>query len=133
MIKPTLLLICGLGASTVFGQVTPAGTSLPTPTATVPSSIADTHATAKPAMSSQEAPRSEAQVLEERGDLQMARKKYREAIDSYAAAIRIGPNNAIAWNKMGIGHHQLLEISQAKADYEKAIRINRKYSEAINN
>lgn len=124
MMKPTLLLLLGLGSSMAFGQ---------SPPNQIPSQIADTHATAKPSMPAQEGPRSEAQILEERGDLQMARKNYRDAIDSYAAAIRLTPNNAIAWNKMGIGHHQLLEISQAKANYEKAIRINRKYSEAINN
>ncbi len=72
-------------------------------------------------------------TLEMRGDLQMARKQFREAADTYSEELRAHPNNAIAWNKLGIAYHQVLDLSRARAMYEKASRINKKYSEAINN
>ena len=81
----------------------------------------------------QEIPPSPAQKAEETGDLQMARKNYRDAIDAYQESIRARPNNAVAWNKMGIAHHQLMELPLAKTCYEKAVKLNHKYSEAINN
>jgi tetratricopeptide (TPR) repeat protein len=67
---------------------------------------------------------------EQRGDILMAHKKYREAIDAYRQAPM---NSAIIWNKLGIAHHQLLLMDEAKKYYEKAIKLNPKYSEAINN
>jgi tetratricopeptide (TPR) repeat protein len=70
---------------------------------------------------------------EERGDLQMAKKNYREAIDSYRDELLQHPNNAVAWNKMGIANHQLLDLPRARAFYEKAVKVNHRYSEAINN
>ena len=72
-------------------------------------------------------------TLEERGDLQMAHKLYHEAIDSYSDEVRAHPANSVAWNKLGIAHHQLLDFSRARAMYEKAVRLNHRYSEAINN
>ncbi len=81
----------------------------------------------------QEQPRSPAQAAEERGDLQMARKNYREAIDAYQESVGLRPSSAVAWNKMGIAHHQLMELPLAKRCYERAIKLDRKYSEAINN
>jgi tetratricopeptide (TPR) repeat protein len=81
----------------------------------------------------QEPPVSPAQAAEERGDLDMARKNFREAIDAYQESLRLRPNNAAGWNKMGIAHHQLMELAMAKTDYQKAIKLNHKYSEAINN
>jgi len=65
-----------------------------------------------------------------RGDIYMARKMYREAIDSY----RQGPaNSAVIINKIGIAFHQLLLLDLAKKNYEKAIKLDPKYGEAINN
>jgi tetratricopeptide (TPR) repeat protein len=67
---------------------------------------------------------------EQRGDILMARKMYREAIEAY----REGPlDSAALWNKMGIGYHQMMQVDEAKKYYEKAIKLNPKYSEAINN
>lgn len=64
-----------------------------------------------------------------RGDIYMARKMYREAIDMY----REGPNTAVLANKIGIAFHQLLLLDTAKKQYERAIKLNPKYPEAINN
>jgi tetratricopeptide (TPR) repeat protein len=77
--------------------------------------------------------RSEAQILEERGDLMMVRKNFASAVDTFAAAIRITPGNAVLWNKMGIAHQQLLDNSHARKDYEKAIKLDRRYWQAMNN
>ena len=67
---------------------------------------------------------------ESRGDIFMARKMYREAIETY----REGPkDSAIILNKTGIGYHQLMQLPQAKKYYEQAAKANPKYSEALNN
>lgn len=67
---------------------------------------------------------------EARGDVFMARKMYREAIEAY----RQGPtDSAMIWNKIGIGYHQLLELNVARKHYEHALKLDPKYSEAINN
>ncbi len=67
---------------------------------------------------------------ETRGDIYMARKMYREAIDMY----RSGPSDsAVLANKTGIAFHQLLLFDLAKKNYERAIKLNPKYAEAINN
>lgn len=67
---------------------------------------------------------------EMRGDIFMARKMFREAIDMYLE----GPHDsAITWNKVGIAYHQLLNMDAARKNYEKAVKLNPKYSEAINN
>jgi tetratricopeptide (TPR) repeat protein len=65
-----------------------------------------------------------------RGDIFMARKMYREAIDTY----REGPkDSAVLTNKIGIAYHQLLDLESAKKQYERAAKLNPKYAEAINN
>jgi tetratricopeptide (TPR) repeat protein len=66
---------------------------------------------------------------EMRGDSYMARKMYREAIDSY----RQGLETAVLTNKIGIAFHQLLLFNLAKKNYEHAIKLDPKYGEAINN
>jgi tetratricopeptide (TPR) repeat protein len=64
-----------------------------------------------------------------RGDIYMARKMFREAIDMY----RDAPQSAATVNKIGIAFHQLLLLDQAKKNYEHAIKLDPKYAEAINN
>lgn len=67
---------------------------------------------------------------ERRGDIHMARKEYREAVEVYRQASQDSP---IIWNKIGIAYHQMQQYDVAKKHYERAIKINPKYSEAINN
>lgn len=67
---------------------------------------------------------------EQRGDIFMARKMYREAIDAYREG---DAGSAILLNKIGIAYHQMLELDLAKRHYERAVKVNPKYSEAINN
>jgi len=65
-----------------------------------------------------------------RGDIFMARKMYREAIETYKEA---AASDAVMVNKTGIAYHQLLQLDLAKKYYERAIRLNPKYAEALNN
>ena len=67
---------------------------------------------------------------EQRGDLYMARKMYREAIDTYSANAK---NSAILWDKIGIAYHQLGDLNDARKAYEHAIKLDKKYADAINN
>jgi tetratricopeptide (TPR) repeat protein len=67
---------------------------------------------------------------EMRGDIAMARKEYRQAIDHYRA---IAPESHISLNKLGIAYHQLLDMGQAKRHYERAVKAKPDYAEAINN
>ena len=60
----------------------------------------------------------------------MARKMYREAIEAYEQAPQ---NSAIVWNKMGIAYHQMLHLDAAMKRYRRAIKLDSKYAEAINN
>jgi tetratricopeptide (TPR) repeat protein len=69
-------------------------------------------------------------TAEQRADILMARKMYLEAIDVY----KEGPlDSAVIWNKVGIAHHQMLHFAEARKNYEKAVKLNPQYAEAINN
>ncbi len=67
---------------------------------------------------------------ERRGDILMARKMYREAIEVYRQAPLDSP---VIWNKIGIAYHQMMQLDNARKHYERAVKMNPKYSEAINN
>ena len=67
---------------------------------------------------------------EMRGDILMARKQYREAVDVYNESPQL---SSALINKIGIAYHQMLELDLARKYYERAIKMNPKYSEAINN
>jgi tetratricopeptide (TPR) repeat protein len=67
---------------------------------------------------------------EQRGDIYMARKMYREAIDTYRAA---AGNSPVMWDKIGVAWHQLGDLAAARKSYEHAIKLDKKYADAINN
>jgi tetratricopeptide (TPR) repeat protein len=67
---------------------------------------------------------------ETRGDIYMARKMYREAIDAFRQGSQTDP---VLWNKIGIAYHQLTQLDQAKKSYEHALKLKKDYVEAINN
>ena len=79
---------------------------------------AGTEPPARPAISTQE-----------RGDIFMARKMYREAVDTYKQA----PESAVMLNKIGIAYHQMTDLDTARKYYERAIKTDPQYAEAINN
>jgi tetratricopeptide (TPR) repeat protein len=72
----------------------------------------------------------EALTPEKRGDIFMARKMYREAIDVF---LETRPMTAVVLNKIGIAYHQLNDLASSRKYYEKAIKLNPEYAEAINN
>jgi tetratricopeptide (TPR) repeat protein len=67
---------------------------------------------------------------EVRGDIMVARKMYREAIDYYKSG---ATTNAVLANKTGIAYHQLGDLDNAKKFYERAAKLKPDYAEAINN
>jgi len=69
-------------------------------------------------------------TAEERGDIMMARKMYREAIEVFESDPQ---KSAILYNKIGIAYHQLQQLDNAKKYYERALKLKRDYSEALNN
>lgn len=42
-------------------------------------------------------------------------------------------DSAVVANKIGIAYHQMMQLDLARRQYERAIKLNKKYSEAINN
>jgi tetratricopeptide (TPR) repeat protein len=67
---------------------------------------------------------------ETRGDIFMARKMYREAIETF----RSGPaKDPVLLNKIGIAFHQLAQLDDAKKSYEQALKLKPDYIEAMNN
>ncbi len=67
---------------------------------------------------------------EQRADIYMARKMYREAIDQYRL---VKPQTAAILNKTGIAYHQMQQLDLAKKFYDRAVKADRSYSEAVNN
>jgi tetratricopeptide (TPR) repeat protein len=67
---------------------------------------------------------------EMRGDIFMARKMYREAIDAFRAASRKDP---VLLNKIGIAYHQMHQLDTARKSYEQALKLKPDYVEAMNN
>jgi tetratricopeptide (TPR) repeat protein len=119
---PLLLIPLFFGSAIALcQQVQPQAPQAPTA-----SSLVDTSRISRPAT-----PEPKVELTPEaRGDVYMARKMYREAIDAY----RLGPSDsALTWNKIGIAYHQLLDLKNAQKNYEKAIKMDPKYSEAVNN
>lgn len=64
------------------------------------------------------------------GDLLMVRKRYLAALNAYNQAPQ---DSAVVWNKLGIANHHLLNLPEAKRDYEHALKLNPSYAEAMNN
>jgi tetratricopeptide (TPR) repeat protein len=67
---------------------------------------------------------------EERGDIMMARKMYREAIETFQSETH---KTAVIYNKIGIAYHQLQQLDSARKNYEQAVKLKRDYAEALNN
>jgi len=67
---------------------------------------------------------------EQRGDILMARKMYREAVETYRQE---SLSNPVICNKIGIAYHQMMQLDTAKKNYEQALKLNPRYAEALNN
>lgn len=64
------------------------------------------------------------------GDLMMIHQHYLAAIAAYERAPH---DSAVVWNKLGIAYQHMYAMNLAKLQYEKALTINPKYPEALNN
>ena len=67
---------------------------------------------------------------ETRGDIFMARKMYREAIESFREG---SPKDPVLLNKTGIAYHQMMQLDNARKCYEQAAKAKPDYVEALNN
>lgn len=67
---------------------------------------------------------------ETRGDIFMAEKKFREAVEAYREG---SPQDAVVQNKLGIAYQQSLQLDNASRAYERAIKLKPDYMEALNN
>jgi tetratricopeptide (TPR) repeat protein len=67
---------------------------------------------------------------ETQGDLLMVRQRYLAAISAYQRGPKDSP---VLWNKLGIAYQHMYALDFAKAQYEKALFLNPKYPEALNN
>jgi len=67
---------------------------------------------------------------ETQGDLLMIHQRYLAAIAAYQRASKDSP---VIWNKLGIAYQHMYALDFAKAQYEKALFLNPKYPEALNN
>lgn len=70
---------------------------------------------------------------DKRGDIFVARKMYREAIDSYQDALTVTPRDSRIHNKIGIAYHRQGMLGEARRSYEAAAKLDTKYPEAVNN
>jgi tetratricopeptide (TPR) repeat protein len=66
---------------------------------------------------------------EMRGDIYMARKMFREAIEKF----RECEPSASVENKIGIAFHQLMLLKEAKKSYQTALKLDPKFPQAVNN
>ncbi len=107
----TIVLVAGLGSA--LAQTQPGNS--PAASLPIPGQPASTPKPLTPEM---------------RGDIFMARRMYREAIEMYNTADQ---KDAAIWNKKGIAYQNLNELDAAKKNYERALKLNPKFAEAQNN
>ena len=69
-------------------------------------------------------------TAEQLGDLHMARKRYQAAIEAYHKAALDSPS---VWNKLGLANQQMFILSEAKKDYETALKLDPKNPDVLNN
>ena len=67
---------------------------------------------------------------EMQGDLLAARQRYLDAITAYKDAPQ---DSAVVNNKIGVAYHQMFDLNDAKHYYERAIKLDPKYAQAVNN
>ncbi|MCX6610816.1 MAG: tetratricopeptide repeat protein [Acidobacteria bacterium] len=108
---------------TLFVSVLTGATLLAQPTTSSFASNTSTTNTAPPAAKPELS-------SEMRGDIYMARKMFREAVEMYQSMPADSP---ITWNKVGIAYHQMGQLGLARKSYERSVKLNPKYAEAINN
>ena len=66
---------------------------------------------------------------EAQGDLLVMNGNYVAAIEAY----RKGSPSAATWNKIGIAYHHLFALEEARKNYQRALSLNPRYPDALNN
>ncbi len=112
------------GVSSVWAFAQTANPSKPV------NSMLDSTRTSVPAAVMPQADVSPGLTVEQRGDILMARKEYREAIDMFRTG---SPKDPVLWNKEGIAYHQMTQLLSARKSYEQALKLKPDYVEAMNN
>jgi len=94
-------------------------------------SILETGSASAPAAARTAQPDDKTEITAEtRGDIFMAKKQYREAIEAFKQGPRKDP---VIWNKEGIAYHEMLQLDHALKSYQQAVKLKKDYQEAINN
>jgi tetratricopeptide (TPR) repeat protein len=70
--------------------------------------------------------------LENTGDELRSQKAFREAIEYYRAAMKKA-DSAVLHNKIGIAWLQQVQLKEAQKEFDRAIKMDHNYAEAINN
>lgn len=110
-----------LGVAAILAQQPPSPPSA-TPAATSASQATSTSPTLTPR-----------ELAEVRGDVQMARKMYGEAISTYVQLAAQEPHNAALLNKIGVAYQQEGDSNHAGRYYKQAIKADKTYISALNN
>jgi cytochrome c-type biogenesis protein CcmH/NrfG len=66
------------------------------------------------------------------GEIYRYKGLYRHADIAYSTAVRLEPNVALWWYRLGTVREAAGDLTQAVTAYERAIRINPEYQEAEN-
>jgi tetratricopeptide (TPR) repeat protein len=76
-------------------------------------------------------PPTQVQVSPElQGDLLSARQRYLDAIAAYKQAPQ---DSAVVANKIGVAYHHMFDVNDAQLYYERAIKLDPSYAQAVNN
>ncbi len=73
------------------------------------------------------------QLAELRADIEMARKEYSSAADSYQKLIQQEPKNAELWNKTGVAYQEMDDLFKAEHFYKRAMKLDKTFASAVNN
>jgi tetratricopeptide (TPR) repeat protein len=65
--------------------------------------------------------------------LYLVRKQYHEAQEIFHKLTLEHPSNAVYWNELGISLHNQMDLNNALKCYEKASKLDKKYSDPLNN
>jgi tetratricopeptide (TPR) repeat protein len=96
------------------------------------SALAQESAPAPAARVEPPSPTATSEQLVERAEVLHAQKAYLDAVDYYRAALK-KENSAVTWNKMGITLLQMGRDDEARKSFDKAVKLDKTYPDAINN
>jgi tetratricopeptide (TPR) repeat protein len=77
-------------------------------------------------------PTASAEELVDRAEILHAQKSYLDAVDYYQAALK-KENSAITWNKLGITQLQMGRDDDSRHSFERAVKLDKTYPDAVNN